>query len=105
MVCSFVLAMPSVAEGAAQGWNVFYWLFESSPMPGFLSALLSGHWRTDGLDEHLWSVLGLIGGAVVAAPIAGWMVKVLPVRALTWLVGALVTGLAVWQGAVLLLTA
>ena len=26
MVCSFVLAMPSVEEGAAQGWNVFYWL-------------------------------------------------------------------------------
>jgi amino acid transporter len=41
MVCAFVLAMPSVAEGTAQGWNVFYWLFQASPMPGFLSALLS----------------------------------------------------------------
>ena len=34
-------------------------------------------------------------------PLAGWMTKVLPVRALTWLVGLLVTGLAIWQGAVL----
>jgi amino acid transporter len=41
MVCAFVLAMPSVPEGAAQGWNVFYWLFEGSAMPGFLKALLS----------------------------------------------------------------
>jgi amino acid transporter len=41
MVCSFVLAMPSVAEGASQGWNVFYWLFQGSAMPSALSALLS----------------------------------------------------------------
>jgi len=41
MVCAFVLAMPSVEEGAGQGWNVFYWLFQGSGMPGFLSILLS----------------------------------------------------------------
>src|SRR5215212_10125727 len=41
MVCAFVLAMPSVEEGAGQGWNVFYWLFQGSGMPVFLSALLS----------------------------------------------------------------
>jgi hypothetical protein len=29
------------------------------------------------------------------------MTKVLPVRALTWLVGLLVTGLAIWQAVVL----
>ena len=40
MVCSFVLAMPSVAEGAAQGWNVFFWIMESSEMPVFLRSLL-----------------------------------------------------------------
>jgi amino acid transporter len=28
MVASFIVAMPSVAEGAAQGGNVFFWLFE-----------------------------------------------------------------------------
>jgi amino acid transporter len=36
MVCSFVLAMPSVSEGAAQGFNAFPWLMNQSPMPGFL---------------------------------------------------------------------
>jgi amino acid transporter len=40
MVCAFVLAMPSVDEGAAQGWNVFYWLLEGSAMPSFLRGLL-----------------------------------------------------------------
>src|SRR6266540_7052271 len=41
MVCAFVLAMPSVEEGAGQGWNVFYWLFQGSGMPGFVGVLLS----------------------------------------------------------------
>lgn len=67
----------------------------------FLAALVSGHWETDGLADHLWSVLGLIGGGVIAAPVAGWMTKVLPLRMLTWIVGLLVTGLAVWQAWVL----
>ena len=67
----------------------------------FLAALVSGHWETDDLAQHLWSVLGLIAGGVVAAPLAGWMTKVLPVRALTWIVGILVTGLAIWQAVVL----
>lgn len=68
----------------------------------FLSALLSGHWETDGLRDQLSSVLGLIAGGVVAAPLAGWMTKILPIRALTWFVGVLVTGLALWQAWVLL---
>ena len=28
MVCSFVLALPSVSEGAAQGGNIFFWLMD-----------------------------------------------------------------------------
>lgn len=40
MVCAFVLAMSSVADGAAQGFNVFPWLMAQSPMPGFLRGLL-----------------------------------------------------------------
>ena len=67
----------------------------------FLAALVSGHWETDGLTDHLWSVLGLIGGGVIAAPVAGWMTKVLPLRMLTWIVGLVVTGLAVWQAVIL----
>jgi uncharacterized membrane protein YfcA len=69
----------------------------------FLSALLSGHWETESLRDHMASVLGLIAGGVVAAPLAGWMTKILPIRALTWFVGVLVTGLAVWQAVVLFL--
>jgi amino acid transporter len=41
MVCAFVLAMPSVADGVAQGSNVFYWLLGGSAMPNFLRGLLS----------------------------------------------------------------
>ena len=40
MVCAFVLALPSVEEGAAQGWNAFPWLMQQSPMPEFLKDLL-----------------------------------------------------------------
>ena len=67
----------------------------------FIAALVSGHWKTEDLAQHMWSVLGLIAGGVVAAPIAGWMTKVLPIRALTWIVGVVVTGLALWQAVVL----
>ena len=40
MVCSFVLAMPDVKQGAAQGWNVFYWIMSSSNMPDTLRDIL-----------------------------------------------------------------
>ena len=63
----------------------------------FLTALVTGHWETTGLTEHLWSVVGLIIGGVIAAPVAGWATKALPLRALTWMVGILVTGLSIWQ--------
>lgn len=67
----------------------------------FLAALLTGHWETGGLRQHVWPVLGLIAGGVVAAPVAGWMTKVLPLRLLTWVVGLLVLGLAGSQALVL----
>jgi uncharacterized membrane protein YfcA len=67
----------------------------------FLAALLTGHWDTEGLRDLIWSVGGLIAGGLVAAPIAGWMTKVLPLRLLTWLVGFVVVGLAAWQAALL----
>jgi len=40
MVCAFVLAMPSVEEGAKQGWNAFPWLMSQSPMPVWLKDVL-----------------------------------------------------------------
>ncbi|HTO83733.1 MAG TPA: amino acid permease [Methylomirabilota bacterium] len=40
MICSFVLAMPNVTDGAKQGANVFFWLMNAVPMPDFLKTLL-----------------------------------------------------------------
>lgn len=40
MVCAFVLAMPSVDEGAKQGWLSFPWMMEQSLMPIFLKNVL-----------------------------------------------------------------
>lgn len=39
MVCSFVLAMPSVEQGAAQGANVFYWVMKEV-VPAKLGVIL-----------------------------------------------------------------
>lgn len=43
MVCAFVLAMPTVEEGAAQGWLSFPWTMDQSTMPLWLKdALIIG---------------------------------------------------------------
>ena len=42
MVCAFVLAMPSVADGAKQGGNVFFWIVEKVIPAGFGRGLLIG---------------------------------------------------------------
>jgi uncharacterized membrane protein YfcA len=67
----------------------------------FVAALVTGQWAGEGLTGHVWSIGGLIAGGVLAAPLAGWATKVMPIRALTWVVGWLVTALAVWQAVVL----
>ena len=65
---------------------------------GFLTALLTGHWEeAGGLLGHAYAVAGLIVGGVVAAPFAGWVIKVIPERALLRVVGVLITGLAAYQ--------
>ena len=43
-----------------------------------------------------------VGGGIIAAPVAGWATRHLPLRLLTWIVGGLVVGLAAWQGVDLL---
>lgn len=64
----------------------------------FVVALVTGHWAdADGLMENATAVAGLIAGGVVAAPLAGTIIKHLPVRVLTLLVGTLVLTLAVYQ--------
>lgn len=69
----------------------------------FVFALLTGHWRdAEALEGHAWAVGGLVFGGVVAAPLAGWITKLLPAAGLTWIVGLLVCGLALFQGAQLM---
>lgn len=41
LVAAVLLAMPSVDEGAAKGWSVFYYTLESSTMPQFLKYIIS----------------------------------------------------------------
>ena len=64
----------------------------------FLFALLTGHWTEDvGLGDYLWPVLGLILGGLMAAPLAGHVVKVIPARRLLVMVGLLIVTLAIYQ--------
>lgn len=91
-------ADPRKAIGTTNTAEVFV---AAATSAAFLASLLSGHWETEGLRGLLWSLAGLIAGGVVAAPVAGWMTKVLPLRLLTWIVGFVVVGLAIWQGVLL----
>jgi hypothetical protein len=36
MICAFVLAMPSTADAAKQGGNVFFWLMDGVGVPAIL---------------------------------------------------------------------
>jgi uncharacterized membrane protein YfcA len=64
----------------------------------FLVALLTGHWsEAEGLASYIWAVAGLIVGGVTAAPLAGYVTRILPYRVLMVLVGILITGLAIYQ--------
>jgi len=40
MICAFILALPSVEEGAKQGWNAFPWLMSQSAMPVIFKNIL-----------------------------------------------------------------
>jgi len=88
-------ADPRKAIGTTNTAELFMAIATSA---AFLVSLATGHWETEGLSGLAWSLAGLIAGGVVAAPIAGWATKHLPLRALTWVVGGLVVVLALWQG-------
>jgi uncharacterized membrane protein YfcA len=64
----------------------------------FVLALVTGHWEdAGGLTQYAWAVAGLIVGGVLAAPLAGYVTKILPQRVLMVAVGVLITTLAVYQ--------
>ncbi len=78
--------------------NASEFLIALSVSVSFLIALLTGHWSDAGsLWEHSTAVGGLIVGGVLAAPLAGWMVKSLKEQILLRLVGGLIVLLAGYQ--------
>jgi uncharacterized membrane protein YfcA len=69
----------------------------------FVWALLTGRWADVAeLASQGWAVAGLIVGGVAAAPLAAWLTRRLPMRPMTWIVGAVVMMLAAYQAAQLL---
>jgi uncharacterized membrane protein YfcA len=88
---------PRRAVGTANAAEFFV---TSAISAAFLAALLTGHWQDAGeLTDHLTAVAGLVLGGLMAAPLAGHIVKVAPPRLLTLVVGVLVMSLAAYQGA------
>lgn len=66
----------------------------------FVLALVTGHWEeAGGLVQYAWAVAGLICGGLLAAPLAGYVTRILPQRVLMVAVGVLVTLLAIYQTA------
>lgn len=64
----------------------------------FLTALLTGHWETTGdWRSHAASIAGLIAGGLIAAPLAGWMVRHIPEKLLLRAVGTIICLLAAAQ--------
>jgi uncharacterized membrane protein YfcA len=93
-------AEPRLAIGTS---NTAEFLVATVISSAFVFAILTGHWTdTGGMGDYAWAAAGLVGGGILAAPLAGWLTKVLPTRGLTWVVGALVLVLAGWQGVAML---
>lgn len=64
----------------------------------FLAALLTGHWaQGKTVADHAWAVAGLIVGGVLAAPLAAFVVQIMPRLILMRLVGGVVLALAGFQ--------
>nr|WP_149893867.1 TSUP family transporter [Roseibium aestuarii] len=68
-----------------------------------LSVVLGATDEISGLAHLGSAVAGLVLGGVLAAPFAGYIVRIVPRRLLGGLVGCLIIGLAVYQGVTLYL--
>jgi uncharacterized membrane protein YfcA len=87
---------PRMSVGTA---NTAEFFVTATISAAFLTALLSGHWQeAEGLARHAQAVGGLVVGGLLAAPLAGFVVRIMPVKLLTFGVGGLVVALAVYQG-------
>ncbi|MCD7059202.1 sulfite exporter TauE/SafE family protein [Pelagibacterium xiamenense] len=78
--------------------NTVEFFLTVSVSAAFLFALASGHWsEANDLASHAWSVGGLIAGGVLAAPLAGIVVRRVPTRPMMFAVGLLIMALAGFQ--------
>lgn len=78
--------------------NSAEFLISLSVSLAFLFALLTGHWEeADGFGTYLTAVLGLIAGGIVAAPFAGYFVRVVSPDTLLRIVGVLIVVLGLTQ--------
>ncbi len=88
-------AEPRYAVGTSNSAEFFV---SSAITASFVTALVTGHWsNANGLMDHAYAVLGLIAGGVCAAPIAGYVTKIIPFRIFMWVVGLLIMGLSLYQ--------
>jgi uncharacterized membrane protein YfcA len=65
----------------------------------FVIALVTGHWEeAGGFETHLSAIAGLVVGGIIAAPLAGYVLKKLDRILIMRAVGSLVAVLAIYQG-------
>jgi uncharacterized membrane protein YfcA len=77
---------PRFAIGSVNSAEFFVTMFESITFFAMIGALLVQHWE---------KIVGLIIGGVLAAPLAAYICKRIPSRALMILVGLLIIGLSI----------
>ena len=78
--------------------NAVEFLVTCTISASFVIALLTGHWEDAGeLMLHAPAVGGLVAGGVLAAPLAGYLVKVVPQHLLGTIVGVFILCLSLWQ--------
>ncbi|WP_332690192.1 sulfite exporter TauE/SafE family protein [Devosia sp.] len=78
--------------------NTVEFFVTSAVSVAFVTALLTGHWeQADGINAYIWSVAGLVVGGLLAAPLAGFVVRIIPAKRLMILVGSLVVLIAGYQ--------
>ena len=78
--------------------NTVEFFLTAAVSAAFLTAMLTGHWsEAEGLMTYAWAVGGLIAGGVTAAPLAGYVTRIMPQKYLMIAVGALISLLSIYQ--------
>lgn len=98
VVTSSLLGAGGEARSVIGSVNTAEFFVTAAITAGFVAAAVTGHWDEAGaVGDHAMAIAGLIVGGVIAAPLAGYAVRVIPRRVLTALVGVLILVLAAVQ--------